>query len=183
FTRSGRMEFDLDLQRIALANPGTFRHQIKGVELEIDGFLPPTGAHGRLTNSGLGRYRDAAGQVKLRIQPAETLVLSRYNRRQDFPDAYYQLRESGVARFELAASHFPLNQRQPVLRSLALSISPEPGATLDGAHFAVTYPGQDAAVDVTVTAQNTVPKAKLPVAANASALGTYELTLAAADRA
>ncbi|HEX8873667.1 MAG TPA: hypothetical protein VF780_03490, partial [Nitrosospira sp.] len=82
-SQTGRMEFDIDLERLALAQPGTYRHQIKGVEVEVDGFLPPNGLHGRLTNSGLGRYRDALGQVHLRVQPAETMVLSRYNRRQD----------------------------------------------------------------------------------------------------
>ncbi|MCU1348328.1 MAG: hypothetical protein JWO56_1358, partial [Acidobacteria bacterium] len=121
---------------------------------------------------------DAAPPVGLGLERTRAISL-----RQHFPDAYYQLRESGVARFQLAASHFPLNQLQPVLRSVGLSISPEPGDTLDGAHFGVTYPGQAAPVNVIVTPQNTVPKVNLPIADAASALGTYELTLAEADRA
>ncbi len=83
FANSGRLEFDVGLDRVALAHPGTYRHLLVGAELEIDGFLPPTGLHGRLTNSGLGRYRADDGSSKLRLQPAETLVLSRYDRRQD----------------------------------------------------------------------------------------------------
>jgi hypothetical protein len=83
FTRTGRTQFDVDVERVALAYPGTYRHRLAGVELEVDGFLPPTGLYGRLTNSGLGRYRDGTGNSQLRLQPAETMVLSRYSHRQD----------------------------------------------------------------------------------------------------
>ena len=80
---NGRMEFDVDLSRLALTHPGTYRHRLVAAELEVDGFVPPTGLHGRLTNSGLGRYRNTDGTAALRLQPAETLVLSRYSRRDD----------------------------------------------------------------------------------------------------
>lgn len=83
FTRTGRLEFDIDLERVRLAHPGTYGHKLKGVELEVDGFLPPDGLHGRLTNSGIGRMRDEFGEDELRIQPAETMILSRYDRRRD----------------------------------------------------------------------------------------------------
>jgi hypothetical protein len=260
FTRTGRMDFDIDLERLALAHPGTFRHQMKGVEIEVDGFLPPTGLHGRLTSSGLGRARDAAGQARVRVQPAETLVLSRFNRRQDtvilqppqemrslfegnsvasgwtlevprsgndvdlrlvfdvrlviyfeclfdqqlfdhdaappqgvalqrtravnlrqhFPDAYFQLRETGRARFELKDAQFPLNQRAPILDSVALAVSPEGSATLDGAGMVVSYPDH-APVHVNVSPGNVVAKASLPMNGTPSALGVYEIALDAAD--
>ncbi len=83
FSRTGRLDFDVDLARVALAHPGTYRHRLAAVELEVDGFVPPMGVHGRLTSSGLGRHRGRDGSVSLRVQPAETLVLSRYSRRVD----------------------------------------------------------------------------------------------------
>ena len=263
FSQAGRMDFDIDLERLALAQPGTYRHQIKGVEVEVDGFLPPSGLHGRLTNSGLGRYRDSLGQAHLRVQPAETMMLSRYNRRQDslilspppdmrnlfegnsaasgwtlevprsandadlrlvfdirlvlyfeclfdqslfqqdaappqglrvertraldlrqhYPDVYFQLRETGKARIELTQSQFPLNQLQPVLVSLALAITPEANETLSGARLKVSYPGQGVPVNVTVSADNAVPKAGFPIGAAQSALGVYEIELDPADLA
>lgn len=263
FTRTGVMQFDVDLQRAALAHPGTYRQQLIGVELEVDGFVPPVGLHGRLTNSGLGRYRDSAGAANLRVQPAETLVLSRYSRRQDaiiltpppemralfegnsvasgwtlevpkslndadlnlifdvrlvlyfeclfdatlfaqdtqppaaltltrsrgiylkqhFPDAYFQLREHGVASVGLAALDFPRNQANPVLQSLALALVPAGSASLAGANLSVRYPGQAAPVAVAVTAEQAVPKAALPIVAGTSACGTYQIQLAEADQA
>ncbi|MDE2366732.1 MAG: hypothetical protein KGM95_07355, partial [Betaproteobacteria bacterium] len=260
-SQTGRMEFDIDLERLALAQPGTYRHQIKGVEVEVDGFLPPNGLHGRLTNSGLGRYRDALGQVHLRVQPAETMVLSRYNRRQDslilspppdmrnlfegnsaasgwtlevprsandadlrlvfdirlvlyfeclfdqalfqkdaappqalrvertraldlrqhYPDAYFQLRETGKATIELTQGQFPLNQLQPVLVSLALAITPEANGTLSGAKLAVSYPGQGTPIHVTVPVTNAIQKSALPIGAAQSAFGTYQIELDPAD--
>ena len=54
---------------------------------------------------------------------------------------------------------------------------------LNGARLAVSYPGQTALVNVTVSAQNAVPKASLPLANRASALGTYEIALNPADLA
>lgn len=257
--RTGRMEFDIDLERVALSHPGTFRHQLAGVELEVDGFLPPLGLHGRLTNSGLGRYRDGEGQVHLRVQPAETLVLSRYSRRQDaiiltppqemrdlfegnsvgsgwtlelpkisndvdlnlvfdirlvlyfecvfdhdlfvqdteppadvtfertralhlrhhFPDAYYQLRESGRATLEVAAEDFPYNQADPVLLSLAIAVTPTPNESVAGTNLSVQYPSQGAPVNVTVSDQHVVPKADLPIVGEPSALGVYEIEIEA----
>jgi hypothetical protein len=105
------------------------------------------------------------------------------NLRQHFPDAYFQLRETGKARFQLGEEQFPLNQRTPALRSLALALSPGQNGALNGARLAVSYPGQTAPVNVTVSAQNAVPKASLPLANRASALGTYEIALNQADLA
>jgi tetratricopeptide (TPR) repeat protein len=262
FAQTGHMEFDIDLERVSLAHPGTYQHMLRGVEIEVDGFLPPTGVHGRLTSSGLGRARDVTGATHLRVQPSETSVLSRYNRRQDslilspppdlrnlfdgssvasgwtldiprsandvdlrlifdirlvlyfeclfdealfnadavppqdlrvertraldirqhYPDAYFQLRETGRARVELTSAQFPLNQTDPKLVSLALAVSTEAGTTLQGATIQVTYPGQANPRPVTVAAGNLVDKSQLPVAADQSALGVYELTLDPAAR-
>ena len=261
FAHTGRMEFEVDISRVIAAHPGTHRHQLVGVELEVDGFLPPTGLHGRLTNAGLGRYRDRDGSVNLRLQPAETLILSRYDRRQDslllappqemralfegnsvasgwtleiprgsndvdlnvvfdirlvlyfeclfdrtlftrdtqplplllqrsrslflrhhFPDAFYQLRETGRATIDLAAADFPRNQQQPTLRSLALAVTAADGASLDGVGLAVNHPGTNAPVNATLDARQVVPSGDLPVNGDPSALGRYEIELDPAQR-
>ncbi len=83
FQRTGRMDFEVLAEELAFTFPGTYRHQLAAVEVELDGFLPPEGVHGRLTNSGISRYRGANGKVGVRVQPAETLVLSRYEVRRD----------------------------------------------------------------------------------------------------
>jgi tetratricopeptide (TPR) repeat protein len=83
FQRTGRIDFEVLAEELAYTFPGTYRHQLAAVEVELDGFLPPEGVHGRLTNSGISRYRNASGQVGIRVQPAETLVLSRYEARRD----------------------------------------------------------------------------------------------------
>lgn len=256
FASTGRMEFEVDVARVVEAHPGTWRHRLAGVELEVDGFLPPTGLHGRLTNSGLGRYRDRNGDANLRVQPAETLILSRYSRRQDsiiltppqemralfegntvasgwtlevprgsndvglnvvfdvrlvlyfeclfdrdlfagdtqpiaqllrrsralylrqhFPDAFYQLRESGHTTIDLGAADFPRNQQQPMLGSLALAITPANGASLDGAQLTVIHPGNSDPVDATVRSGGVIPSDDLPVDGEPSALGRYEIEL------
>ncbi len=81
--RTGAMQFDIPLDEVALTFPGTYGHQLAGVELEVDGFLPTDGIHGRLTSSGLGRYRRDDGTSQVRLQPAETMVISSFERRQD----------------------------------------------------------------------------------------------------
>ena len=256
------MEFEVDIARVVEAHPGTHRHQLVAVEIEVDGFLPPTGLHGRLTNSGLGRYRGRDGSVNLRLQPAETLILSRYDRRQDsilltppremralfegnsvasgwtleiprgsndvdlnvvfdirlilyfeclfdhtlyaqdtrpplelllrrsrslflrhhFPDAFYQLRETGRATIELSAADFPRNQQQPTLRSLALAVTAANGAPLTGTQLAVSHPGSNAAVSATLDARQVVPSGELPINGEPSALGRYEIELNPAQK-
>jgi hypothetical protein len=73
---------------------------------------------------------DAAPPQELRVERMRALDL-----RQHYPDAYFQLRETGKARIELAQGQFPLNQLQPVLVSLALAIIPGANETLSGARL------------------------------------------------
>lgn len=90
FKQTGRMEFETRLEDFDLAYPGTYRRRIESVEVEVEGILPPSGVRGILTSGGISRYRTAAlNQVKFRIQPRETLVLSEYRLKGDalvFPD-------------------------------------------------------------------------------------------------
>ena len=80
---TGRMDFDISIPQVVADHPGTYRHQLAAVEVEVDGFLPFGGLHGRLINSGIGRFRDAAGGSQVRLQGVDTLVLSPFERRQD----------------------------------------------------------------------------------------------------
>ena len=257
FAHTGRLEFELDNQRLSMAHPGTYGHQLKAVEVEVDGFLPPFGLHGRLTNSGIGRFRDDDGGESVRIQPAETMILSRYDRRHDaiilsppqnmralfegnavasgwtlevppsandvdlhvvfdirlvlyfecrydpelfaqdtqpqdgedfehsralhlrqhFPDAYFQLREHGKASIEVTADDFPRNQRDPMLKSVALAVQATGGGSFEGTTLHVAYPGQATPVQVSVGAQNAVPGDDLPVDGQLSALGSWAIEL------
>ena len=80
---TGRMDFNVSIPQVVADHPGTYRHQLAAVEIEVDGFLPFGGLHGRLINSGIGRFRDAAGGSQVRLQGVDTLVLSPFGRRQD----------------------------------------------------------------------------------------------------
>lgn len=84
FRRTGRMAFETRIEDFDLAFPGTFARRIESVEVEIVGVLPSGGVRGTLTNGGVSRYRTAdINDLKVRIQPKETLVLSEYRLRED----------------------------------------------------------------------------------------------------
>ena len=54
---------------------------------------------------------------------------------------------------------------------------PDNGTPLTGAKFGLTHPGAPQPVQRTIGAGNAVPRSDLPVAAGASALGSYTLAL------
>ncbi|MBW7475378.1 hypothetical protein K0T92_11515 [Paenibacillus oenotherae] len=84
FRQTGRMAFETRVEDFDLAFPGTFARRIESVEVEIVGVLPTSGVRGTLTNGGVSRYRTAdINELKFRIQPKETLLLSEYRLRED----------------------------------------------------------------------------------------------------
>ncbi|MCK4257371.1 MAG: hypothetical protein KAX49_00240 [Halanaerobiales bacterium] len=90
FRQSGKMEFETRIEDFDLAYPGTYGRKIKKIEISIQGILPKDGIKGTLTNGGINRYRTTNfDEVKFRIQPKETLILSEYRVKEDaiiFPD-------------------------------------------------------------------------------------------------
>ncbi|PEZ06746.1 hypothetical protein CN326_09720 [Bacillus sp. AFS018417] len=82
--QTGRMQFETRLEDFDLAFPGTYGRRIENVEVEIEGILPRSGIRGTLTNNGISRYRTQdINQIKFRIQPKETLLLSEYRLKED----------------------------------------------------------------------------------------------------
>jgi len=84
FRNTGRIEFELRLDDLDKVYPGTYARRLETVELEVEGVLPAGGVHGTLTNAGISRYRtEDINNLKVRIQPKETIVLSEYRVRND----------------------------------------------------------------------------------------------------
>src|SRR6266511_47613 len=95
FRRAGRMAFETTADDFDLAYPGTYGGRIRRVDVTLQGLVPVGGFAGTLTCGGLSFYRlpmDAwkdqnSDQMRRRIQPAETLVLSDLDRRTEPADA------------------------------------------------------------------------------------------------
>ncbi|QIG39964.1 tetratricopeptide repeat protein [Microbacterium sp. 4R-513] len=92
--RTGRMEFQTDLDDFDAKYPGTYAGRIEAVEVAVDGIVPARGLSGTLSNAGISHYRvpsTAGGATKHRVQTRETLVLSDFDLRRDalldHPDA------------------------------------------------------------------------------------------------
>jgi hypothetical protein len=89
---TGAMTFETTFDDFEMKYPGTYGGRIRAVEVAVEGLVPVTGISGILTNGGISRYRlpsdswTAASGVRYRIQSAETLVLSDYDRRSDLLD-------------------------------------------------------------------------------------------------
>ena len=84
FRNTGRIEFELRLDDLDRVYPGTYARRLETVEVEVQGVLPAGGVHGTLTNAGISRYRTAdINDLKVRIQPKETMVLSEHRVRDD----------------------------------------------------------------------------------------------------
>jgi len=86
---TGSMSFQTSLDDFDSQYPGTYQGRIKSVSLQLQGIVPASGVSGTLTNGGISWYRlpsDIATDStnsKMRIQSADTLVLSDYNQGQD----------------------------------------------------------------------------------------------------
>jgi tetratricopeptide (TPR) repeat protein len=93
FRSTGTMAFDTTFDDFEMSYPGTYGGRIRAVEVAVQGLVPATGVSGTLTNGGVSRYRlpsdswTETDSVRYRIQSAETLVLSDYNRRSDLLDS------------------------------------------------------------------------------------------------
>lgn len=83
FQRTGRIDFQTLLDDFDRAYPGVHLTRIRRVEVVVEGLVGPDGLHGTLTNSGVTLVRDRAGDRRLRFGKPETLVLSRFDLRND----------------------------------------------------------------------------------------------------
>jgi hypothetical protein len=104
FRKTGVIEFDTTADDFDLAYPGTYAGRIRYVEVAVQGLVPPGGISGTLTNAGVSFYRtpsddwtaNGTGQMRRRIQPSETLVLSGYARANDPLSATPDSRQPGI---------------------------------------------------------------------------------------
>lgn len=104
FRKTGVIEFDTTADDFDLAYPGTYAGRIRYVEVTVQGLGPPAGISGTLTNGGVSFYRTPSdswtdtgdGQLRRRIQPSETLVLSSYARASDPLAAAPDSRQPGI---------------------------------------------------------------------------------------
>ncbi|MFI0479398.1 hypothetical protein [Actinomadura sp. 9N215] len=83
FQRTGRLEFQTLLEEFDQQYPGAHLATLRRVEVVVEGLIGPEGLHGRLTNAGTGFVRDRQGRRRMRLQPPETLLLSRFDLRSD----------------------------------------------------------------------------------------------------
>ena len=87
--KTGSMTFETTLDDFDSVYPGSYEGRIQRVDVSVQGIVPPTGVSGTLSNNGISVYRlpsdlaTTAAPSKLRIQSAETLVLSDYDPTQD----------------------------------------------------------------------------------------------------
>jgi Tc toxin complex TcA C-terminal TcB-binding domain len=83
--KTGTMTFETTLDDFESAYPGTYQGRIQKVTVSVQGIVPPAGVSGTLGNNGISFYRvpsdiaTPAAPSKIRVQSAETLVISDYN--------------------------------------------------------------------------------------------------------
>jgi multidrug efflux pump subunit AcrA (membrane-fusion protein) len=82
---TGEMAFETTLDDFDSVFPGSYAGRIQSVSVDIQGIVPPTGISGTLSNGGISFYRlpsdiaTPSNPSKVRIQDADTLILSDYN--------------------------------------------------------------------------------------------------------
>ncbi len=76
--KTGHCSFETTMEDFILLHPGTFLHKISAVEVIVEGLLPLEGIFGTLKNRGYSLIRKGNGDVVIKIQPAETLILSNF---------------------------------------------------------------------------------------------------------
>ncbi|AIP63908.1 hypothetical protein DR62_1708 [Burkholderia thailandensis] len=87
--KTGTMTFETTLDDFDSAYPGTYQGRIRRVLVSVQGIVPPTGISGTLGNEGISFYRlpadvaTPAAPGKVRVQSAETQVISDYDPVQD----------------------------------------------------------------------------------------------------
>jgi tetratricopeptide (TPR) repeat protein len=83
FRRTGVADFETKLEDFDRMYPGSYMHKIKAVEVVVEGLINADGWSGCLKNAGTSVFRTRDNQLKTRLQPAETLLLSTYSVKSD----------------------------------------------------------------------------------------------------
>lgn len=83
FRRTGEVNFETKLEDFDRRHPGSYMRKIKAVEVYVEGIINADGISGYLRNTGVSLYRTRDNDVKVRLQPRETAMLSSYNLKQD----------------------------------------------------------------------------------------------------
>jgi hypothetical protein len=86
FVRTGVLTFHTDLEFFDRLYPGSYRRQIKTVEVFVEGLLPLEGASGFLVHGGISReWRQIGGAWAKppRVLPTDRMILSSYQLRRD----------------------------------------------------------------------------------------------------
>ena len=81
--QTGKLEFETLLEDFDKAQPGGHVRKLRRIEVVVEGFIGREGLRGLLSNSGISRFRDRNGNIKIRQQKAETQMLSLYDMRRD----------------------------------------------------------------------------------------------------
>jgi hypothetical protein len=80
---TGICRFETALADFDRAQPGLYLAKIRNVEVVFVGVTQATSISGTLRNVGVSRFRGSDGQVIERLYPADVMVLSQYDLRQD----------------------------------------------------------------------------------------------------
>lgn len=83
FRRTGVLQFETRVEQFNELFPGTYLHKVKAIEVVVEGLISADGVHGRLSNSGISVYRNRNGKTAIRIQPAETQLISGHDLARD----------------------------------------------------------------------------------------------------
>ncbi|MFB7998967.1 hypothetical protein ACFC4G_39860 [Streptomyces sp. NPDC056002] len=83
FRNTGSIDFETLLEEFDQWCPGSFQRKLRRVEVVVEGLIGTQGVCGTLTNSGVSYDRGRNGRRRTRLQKPETMVLSRYDIRND----------------------------------------------------------------------------------------------------
>jgi hypothetical protein len=83
FQTTGRLDFQIFLEDFDRWHPGSHLSKLRRVEVVVEGLIGPRGIYGTLSNTGASFYRDRQGRKRIRLQRAETMILSRFDFRND----------------------------------------------------------------------------------------------------
>jgi hypothetical protein len=103
FRQNGTLEFTLPMQVFDRAYPGSYLHRLQNVEIEVEGLQVPEGITGELTHLGVSSWRRESGEIRQRVTPPETMLISGFRLRRDLslyraePGRQNLFENSGVA--------------------------------------------------------------------------------------
>jgi hypothetical protein len=102
-----------------------------------------------------------------------------------YPDAFYAFQGSGVLTFRLAQKDFPYNVRAPVIASVGVVVTTVDGLAPGGLKVQLATPAHATPIGASTDASGTIDSSVAPSPwaplASGTALGTYALTMTAAD--